>query len=260
MSEDPFLWLEEVEGEEAIKWVKAQNSTTLSKYEGSERFCEIEKRSLEILDSKEKLVYPQFVGDQIFNFWRDETYVRGLIRRVCLDDYLSGSPEWEEVLNLDKLAEDEDENWVYKGQQILSPECERSLIWLSRGGSDACVVREFDLIKKEFVEDGFVVPEAKSDISWKDRDTLYLGTKFDEDSMTESGYPRVIKIWRRGTPLKEATFLYDVAKTDLAAHAWVSRRPESRHEFLCRTIDFWNEETFYLENGEQTLLPAPSNR
>ena len=259
MSEDPFLWLEEVEGEEAIKWVKAQNSTTLSKYEGSERFCEIEKRSLEILDSKEKLVYPQFVGDQIFNFWRDETYVRGLIRRVCLDDYLSGSPEWEEVLNLDKLAEDEDENWVYKGQQILSPECERSLIWLSRGGSDACVVREFDLLKKEFVEDGFVVPEAKSDISWKDRDTLYLGTKFDEDSMTESGYPRVIKIWRRGTPLKEATFLYEVAKTDLAAHAWVSRRPENRHEFLCRTIDFWNEETFYLENGEKTLLPLPTD-
>lgn len=259
MTEDPFLWLEEVEGEEAIEWVKAQNSVTLDKYEGTDLFKEIEKRSLEILDSKEKLVYPQFVGDLVYNFWRDETYVRGLLRRMPLSSYLQGSTDWEEVLDLDRLAEEEEENWVYKGQQILSPENERSMLWLSRGGSDACVIREFDLVKKEFVKDGFVLPEAKSDISWKDPDTLYVGTKFDDDSMTDSGYPRIIKTWQRGTPLEEATFLYEVKKDDLAAHAWVARRPESKHEFLCRTIDFWNEETFYLEKGEFTLLPLPTD-
>jgi prolyl oligopeptidase len=259
MSEDPFLWLEEVEGDEAIEWVRAQNRVTLDKYEGTELFSRIENRSLDILDSKEKLAYPQFVGDEVYNFWRDEKYIRGLIRRMPLDSYLKRSEDWEEVINLDQLAEDEDENWVYKGQQILSPECERSLLWLSRGGSDACVIREFDLVKKEFVKDGFVLPEAKSDISWKDRDTIYVGTKFDEDSMTDSGYPRTIKTWHRGTPLEDATFLYEVEKADLAAHAWVSRRPEGTHEFLCRTIDFWNEETFYLEDGERALLPLPTD-
>ena len=259
MSDDPYLWLEEVEGEEAIEWVKTQNKETLDKYEESELFKEIEKRSLEILDSKEKLAYPQFVGEEVYNFWRDEKYVRGLIRRMPLEDYLKGSQEWEEVLDIDRLAESEDENWVYKGQQIHTPENRRSMLWLSRGGSDACVVREFDLQKKEFVEDGFVVPEAKSDISWKDADTLYVGTKFDDDSMTESGYPRVIKVWNRGTPLAEAVFLYEVQKEDLAASAWVSRRPEGCHEFVSRSIDFWNEETHYLKDGEKIKLELPTD-
>ena len=259
MSDDPYLWLEEVEGEEAIEWVKTQNKETLDKYEETELFKEIEKRSIEILDSKEKLAYPQFVGDEVYNFWRDEKYVRGLIRRMALKDYLNGSQDWEEVLDIDQLAETEDENWVYKGQQIHAPDNKQSMLWLSRGGSDACVVREFDLTKKEFVENGFVVPEAKSDISWKDADTLYVGTKFDDDSMTESGYPRVIKVWKRGTPLADATFLYEVQKEDLAASAWVSRRPEGTHEFVSRSIDFWNEETHYLKGDEKIKLELPTD-
>ncbi|MFA7481963.1 MAG: prolyl oligopeptidase family serine peptidase [Vulcanimicrobiota bacterium] len=257
--EDPYLWLEEVEGEEAIDWVKTQNKETLDKYEGTERFSEIEKRSLEILDSKEKLAYPQFVGDQVYNFWRDEKYERGLIRRMPLQDYLAHAQDWEEVLDLDRLAEEEGENWVYKGQQILSPDNDRSMLWLSRGGSDACVVREFDLVNKQFVQDGFIVPEAKSDLSWKDPDTLYLGTRFDDDSMTESGYPRVIKVWKRGTPLEQASFLFEVQKQDLAIGTWVSRRPEGTHDFVSRSIDFWNEENYFLKDGKMALLILPTD-
>lgn len=256
---DPNLWLEEVEGEEALEWVKAQNKTTLDKYETGERFLEIQSESLKILDSQDKLAYPQFVGEYAFNFWRDDTHVRGLLRRMLLSDYLAGATEWESVLDIDQLAKDEDENWVYKGQQIFSPENERSLLWLSRGGSDACVVREFDLTSKQFVEDGFIIPEAKSDLAWKDRDTLYIGTKFDEESVTDSGYPRVIKTWKRGTPLTEATFLFEVGKNDLAASSWVSRRDDAHHEFLSRTIDFWNEENFYLEGDRKIKLPLPTD-
>jgi prolyl oligopeptidase len=256
---DPYLWLEEIDGEEALDWVKAQNKVTLDKYETTELFSEIEKASLEILDSKEKLAYPQFVGEFVYNFWRDEIHVRGLLRRMSVDAYLANEKIWESVLDIDKLGEDEDENWVYKGQQILAPENQRTLIWLSRGGSDACVVREFDLTEKAFVEDGFLLPEAKSDLAWKDRDTLYVGTKFDDQALTDSGYPRVIKTWHRGTPLEDATFLFEVQASDLAAHAWVVRRTDERHEFLCRTIDFWNEETLYLVGDQQTLLPLPSD-
>ena len=256
---DPYLWLEEVEGEKTLDWVKAQNKITLDKYQEQDLFRQIEKQSLEILDSKEKLAYPQFVGEHVYNFWRDEKYVRGLLRRMLLADYLNGSKEWEQVLDLDQLAEDEDENWVYKGQQLFSPENERTLIWLSRGGSDACVIREFDLPTKQFVEGGFEVPEAKSDIAWKDRDHLYVGTKFDDDSVTDSGYPRVIKLWKRGTSLEEATHVFEVGKEDLAASAWVSHRDDAHHEFLSRTIDFWNEENFYLQGDKKTKLPLPTD-
>ena len=257
---DPYIWLEEVEGEEALDWVKARNKVTLDKYESRPVFEEIQERSLSILNSKEKLAYPQFVGDHVYNFWRDDQYVRGLIRRMPLEDYLKDSDDWEAVLDIDKLADDEDENWVYKGQQILTPDNERSLLWLSPGGSDACVIREFDLVKREFVTDGFFLPEAKSDVAWRDKDTLLIGTKFDEEAVTDSGYPRVIKVWKRGTPLESAEFLFEVGKSDLAAHGWVVRRPDETHEFLCRSMDFWNEETIYLRDGtEQIKLDLPSD-
>lgn len=256
---DPHLWLEEIEDEKALEWVKEQNRETLDRYEQQDLFEEIEERSLAILDSKEKLAFPQMLGEQVYNFWRDDENVRGLLRRMSRDDYLNGSQEWEKVLSLDELAEAEDENWVYKGHQVLSPQNERTLLWLSRGGSDACVIREFDLVEKAFVEGGFELPEAKSDLAWRDVDTLFVGTRFDDDSVTDSGYPRVIKVWKRGTPLEDATFLFEVEKQDLAAHGWVVRRADEKHEFLCRTIDFWNEETIYLQGEKQTLLPLPTD-
>lgn len=259
VDDDPYLWLEEVESGEALDWVKARNAETQGRLENAGGFREMEARSLEILDSEEKLAYPQMLGDTVYNFWRDSKHVRGLLRRMPLSAYLDGAQDWEPVLDVDRLAEDEGENWVYKGHQALAPDFERTLVWLSRGGSDACVVREFDLSEKTFVPDGFVIPEAKSDLAWKDKDTLYVGTKFDENSVTDSGYPRVIKVWRRGTPLQESVLLFEVQKTDLAASAWVVRRKDEQHDFLCRTIDFWNEEHFYLLDGQHTALPLPTD-
>lgn len=259
MQDDPYEWLEEVEGENALEWVKAQNHLTLDRYQKEPLFCELEEKVLTTLDSQEKLVYPQFVGDDVYNFWRDADHVRGLLRKQPLASYLAGGTEWEEVLCLDRLADEEGENWVYKGQTILAPECERTLLWLSRGGSDACVIREYCLKSKSFVEDGFTLPEAKSDLAWKDRDTLYVGTAFDENAMTKSGYPRVIKLWHRGTPIESAETVLEVDTEDLAASAWVVRREDSKHEFLSRVIDFWNEETFAIVDGEKKLLDLPTD-
>lgn len=259
VDEDPYLWLEEVEGDEALEWVKARNAQSQSRLESLERFRAREAHSLEILDSDEKLAYPQMLGDMVYNFWRDSQHVRGLLRRLPIAAYLSGSAKWESVLDVDRLAENEGENWVYKGHQALAPKFERTLIWLSRGGSDACVVREFDLTTKTFVPHGFEVPEAKSDLTWKDRDTLYIGTKFSEDSVTDSGYPRVIKLWNRGTALDSSKTLLEIEKSDLSAGAWVVRRHDEQHDFLCRTIDFWNEEHFYLTEGRQVPLPLPTD-
>lgn len=257
--QDPYLWLEEIESAEALEWVKARNAHTQGRLEESAQFDTRESRSLAVLDSQEKLAYPQVMGEMVYNFWRDKEHVRGLLRRMPLQLYIEGGKDWEPVLDVDQLADQEDENWVYKGQQALAPDYERTLVWLSRGGSDACVVREFDLQSKAFVEGGFELPEAKSDLAWRDLDTLLVGTRFDENSVTDSGYPRVIKVWKRGTALTEAEFLFEVQPEDLAAHGWVLRRSDERHEFVCRTVDFWNEETHYLEDGKLTLLPLPTD-
>src|SRR5262249_55042040 len=140
-------------------------------------------------------------GDHYYNFWRDDKHPRGLWRRTSLAEYRKPEPRWEVVLDLDALAAAEKESWVWQGATFLRPACERCLVSLSRGGADAAVVREFDARARAFVKEGFTLPEAKSDVSWRDRDCLLVGTDFGPGTLTTSGYPRLIKEWRRGTPL-----------------------------------------------------------
>lgn len=256
---DPYLWLEEIEGERALEWVKAHNALTKERYEETPLFQEIYKTSLETLDSDEKLVYPSMLGDLVYNFWRDGKNERGLLRRTSREAFVAGNPEWETVLSVDALAAAEGENWVYKGHQALPPEYDRTLIWLSRGGSDATVLREFDLRSCSFVENGFALPEAKSDIAWRDRDCLYVGTDFGPGSMTDSGYPRIVKIWNRGTPLEQAETLFEISPQDLALGVFVVRAPDESYDFLTRAIDFWNDEKFLIEGGRLRRLDLPSD-
>lgn len=258
-SSDPYLWLEEVEGEKALAWVKERNQTTKDAYEERPEFKAIYDRSLAILDSKEKLLYPRVLGGSVYNFWRDAEHERGVLRRLPLKRFLSGKKNWETVLDVDVLSEEEDENWVFAGHMPLGPDYRRTLVWLSRGGSDACVVREFDLASKTFVEDGFVLPEAKSRLAWRDANSLYVGTDFGDDSMTDSGYPRILKVWERGTPLSEARTLLEVNKEDISVSAQVYRRPEGQVDLVTRMIDFWTKETFLLDQGELKKLPLPDD-
>lgn len=256
---DPYLWLEEIEGERALEWVKAHNALTKTRYEDTPLFQEIYKTTLDTLDSEEKLVYPSMLGDYVYNFWRDGKNERGLLRRTAREAFVSGQPQWETVLSIDALAKAEGENWVYKGHQSLPPRYDRTLLWLSRGGSDATVLREFDLQSLSFVEGGFTLPEAKSDIAWRDRDCLYVGTDFGPGSMTDSGYPRMVKVWKRGTPLEQAELLHEISPHDLSVGVFVVRAPEEEHDFLMRAIDFWNDEKFLIDDGRLRRLDLPSD-
>ena len=167
------------------------------------------KRILDILDSKEKIPYVSKHGAWYYNFWRDEKSVRGLWRRTTLAEFKKAQPAWETVLDLDQLARDEKENWVWKGYEVLYPKYDRCLFSLSRGGSDATVTREFNLQTKTFVTNGFYLPEAKSRATWRNRDALYVGTDFGPGSLTSSGYPRIIKEWKRGQPLANAEVVFE---------------------------------------------------
>ena len=211
---DPYLWLEDVTGDEALDWVRARNEPTLATFRDAD-FERMRTEALEVLDTDARIPYVVRRGEYLYNFWRDAANPRGLWRRTTLDSYRTDSPEWDVLIDIDELGRVDDEKWVWAGAGVIEPEYTRALVALSAGGSDAAIVREFDMVTREFVADGFELPEAKSQLAWVDADTVLVGTDFGADSLTDSGYPRVIKRWRRGTPLTDAETVFEGARTDV---------------------------------------------
>ena len=202
--DDSYLWLEEVENEKALAWAKERSDADTVVLEAVPEFEAIHAELREIYNSKDRIPVSGFRGEWLYNFWQDDEHVRGIWRRTTLDEFAKDEPAWELVLDIDALAEADGENWVYKGADCLEPEHRHCLVSLSRGGADATVVREFDTVAKAFVEDGFTLPEAKHRLSWRDENTLWVGTDFGAGSLTTSGYPRFAKLWPRETPLEAA--------------------------------------------------------
>ena len=257
--EDPYQWLEDVLGQKALDYVKAQNAITEKELEARPEYAQIQQTALSILNSKERIPYVGKHGAYYYNFWQDAQNVRGLLRRTTLEEYRKPNPKWETVLDIDALAKDEKENWVWAGDSILPPKNERALISFSRGGGDAKVVREFDLVKKEFVKDGFNLPEAKSNVTWRDENTIYVGTDFGPGSLTDSGYPRIAKRWARGTPLTTASTIFEGQKTDVAADAWVDLTPGFFREGVRREIAFYKSEVSLMVDGKLVKLDVPED-
>jgi prolyl oligopeptidase len=259
MTDDPYLWLEEVTGETALDWVRERNAETIAELTG-DRFGGLRDGIREILDADDRIPYLRRRGDHLYNFWQDAANPRGLWRRTTLESYRTDDPEWELVLDVDALAKDEDESWVWQGAAVLRPGYRRALVELSRGGADATVVREFDLETKAFVEDGFTLPEAKSRVGWIDEDRIYVGTDFGEDSLTTSGYPRIAKEWRRGTPLSEAVTAYEGKPDDVAAGAFHDPTEGFERDFVFRSPDFYRTEKFLRRaDGELVKIDVPDD-
>jgi prolyl oligopeptidase len=258
--EDPYLWLENVTGERQLDWVRERNKKTQTHFESTDDFQSLQTDLLKILDSDERIPFVSKSGDHYYNFWRDKDHVRGIWRRTSLEEYRKSDPTWETVLDLDALAKDEDENWVWGGSSILRPDYDRALISLSRGGADASVSREFDLKTKTFVKDGFMRPEAKGGISWIDRDTAFVFTDFGEGSMTSSGYPRIVKLWRRGSAFENAEVVYEGTNEDMYISAMHDDSPGFERNFVSRTIAFYNNELYLRsDEGKLTKIDAPNS-
>ena len=256
---DPYLWLEEVEGAKALEFVKTQNARTEAALQGRAEFASIQGQVRQVLDSKERIPFVTQMGDRLYNFWRDGSHPRGLWRRTTWAEYRKPQPQWETVLDLDALARDEKENWVWSGANCLAPEYTRCVLHLSRGGGDAVVIREFDIPGKRFVADGFNLPEAKSDFTWRDIDTAYVGSDFGPGSMTDSGYPRLVKRWKRGTPLAQAPTVFEGQQTDVSVEAWVDHQPGYFREGFIRSIAFFNSESYVLNEGRAERIDVPND-
>ncbi|MCE2785795.1 MAG: prolyl oligopeptidase family serine peptidase [Pirellula sp.] len=258
-AEDPYEWLEEVLGDKALEWVKARNAIVQNRMEREESFEKLRSDLLEILDSNARIPFVSKRGEYYYNFWRDKTNERGLWRRTTLEEYRKAEPKWEVVLDLDALGKTENENWVWKGASLLRPDYQRALITLSRGGADANITREFDLKTRSFVADGFELPESKGSVSWIDIDHLFVSTDFGDGSMTDSGYPRMAKLWKRGTPIEQAKLVYEGKQEDMSVGAVHDDSPGFERNFVTRNIAFYNDELFLVkDSGELVKIDAPN--
>ncbi|PTR23931.1 prolyl oligopeptidase [Luteibacter sp. OK325] len=258
--DDENLWLDDIDGAKPLDWVKARNAETVAKYADSQDFKTLDGRLLEMLDSDAKIPMVSKIGDHFYNFWRDKQHPKGLWRRTTLAEYRKDKPAWETVIDLDALAASEKENWVWHGAQCLKPDYRRCLVSLSRGGADADVVREFDLSTKGFIKDGFALPEAKSQVAWIDDDHIYVATDFGPGSMTTSSYPRIVKEWKRGTPLASAQTVYEGKENDMSISAYRDRTPGFERDFVMRALEFYNSETFLRsKDGKLTKVDVPND-
>ena len=262
---DPYLWLEEVLGKQALAWVESQNQVAGARLEGDERFAQIKDAAFEVYAATDRIAYAGQTGDRVRNFWQDQEHVRGILRTASLESYLSGEPEWETLLDIDALSEQEGENWVYKGSACLAPEHRRCIVMLSRGGADAVVLREFDALTKEFVDDGFVSSEAKQSIDWIDEDHLLIGKAGDGFRVTDSGYAAELRLWKRGKPLAESRVVFEVPESYAFIQPAVIRSPSGTHVFAVASPAFFREDVTFLgelvaaEEASAQVLPLPAD-
>ena len=254
---DRFLWLEEVEGERAMAWVEGRNAGTLAELEAHPWFATLQQDILGIITSEDRIAYPSTRGDVVYNFWTDAEHERGIYRRTAIASYLSGAPEWETVLDVDALAEAEGVPWAYRGMACLGPEYRLCMVTLSRGGSDAAELREFDLVEARFVEGGFFLPEAKSALGWVDANTLLVGTDWGEGSLTTSGYARIAKLWRRGTPLAEAETVFEGQPGDVAVFVGSFETTWGTQPVIYHRPSFFEGTLYLLRDGKPVAVEIP---
>ncbi|MFT6541654.1 MAG: prolyl oligopeptidase, partial [Maricaulis maris] len=257
---DPRVWLEEVEGEQAIEWVEGQNERTFARLQGDERYQGLYDQALAIAQSEDRIPYGSYSGGYIWNFWQDAEHTHGLWRRTSLESYLTDAPEWDVVLDLDALSEAEDRNWVWRGSNCLAPAYERCILTLSDGGSDAAVRREFSITDRAFVDGGFETPEAKGGVSWIDENTLMVGLATSPEDSTSSGYPSVAYRWERGTDLADATEVVRGDQDDVGLFAFRAEDHDGTVYMMASEANtFYDTSWWYLPaDAGPVQLPLPS--
>ena len=258
---DDHLALEEVNGTEAMAFVAGENQRALAALTGDRRYETFRQQAEAILTATDRIPGPSFLGDGIGNFWQDAANPKGIWRRTTLESYRSANTRWETLLDIDALSRAEGRDWVWKGADCLAPDETRCLISLSDGGKDAVVVREFDMTTRRFVDGGFSLPEGKHRLEWLDRDTLLVATDFGAGTLTESGYPFIVKSLKRGQTLAQATEVYrgDIGDGGYGVSPSVYRDKDGgiTAVIISRPLDTFNSETWELVDGRPVRLALP---
>jgi prolyl oligopeptidase len=255
--DDPFLWLEEIDSSRSLDWVKEHNAKTLQRLTANSDYDGLYRDALAVLDSSSRLPDVTPVGGWLYNLWRDAAHPRGLFRRTRPEQFRGEHTDWQTVLDIDALSKAEGRPWAFGGVTRLPPDNRRCLVRLAPAGGDAVEVREFDMDKMGFVAGGFVLPTAKSTANWRDGDSLFVATDFGPGSRTESGYPRVVKLWRRGTPLAAAEKIFEAPTTSVSASAHRLRTSAGDIDLVSEAITFWTARHYQLLDGKLEPLALP---
>lgn len=254
--QDPYIWLEDVHGEKPLAWVKEQNAKSLGHLKADPAYQKNYDFILKVLDAKDRIPMGGLDHGFVYNYWQDAEHPKGIWRRTTVAEYKKSAPKWDVLVDLDKLAAAEKENWVWKGTSCDAA-MTRCLVHLSRGGGDAVVVREFDLKSKSFVKDGFFLKESKSDVVMVDANTVLFGTDFGAGSMTSSGYPRIVKEWKRGEKIEDAVLVKEGLDSDVSVSATVLRDRNKNIAVVVRSPSFFESEYFVSEPGGLWHVEVP---
>jgi prolyl oligopeptidase len=256
--DDSYQWLEQINGPKVVDWVAPHNKKSTEFLTQGKRYEKMVPEIRKIATAKDRIPYPAIYNGVYRNFWQDDQHVRGIWRETSPSEFAKKNPAWKTIFDLDALNKKEKKSWVWEGAQCLPPEYTDCVLMLSDGGKDGKVAREFDVSKGAFVDNGFVLPEGKLDVSWIDKDTVMVGTDFGTGTLTRSGYPRQVRVWKRGTPLSEASLAFEGRESDVSDQGYKSFRPESSYVFVQRAVSFFEEENFlYTDDGKLTRVPFP---
>ena len=254
---DPNLYLEQIDGARALAKVKGWNAATLAVLEKQPGFADYRAKALALLSTNQKIAEPdRILGNKVLNFWQDEQHPRGIWRVSPLAAFASGHPQWRTLIDIDAMSKADDKKWVFKGATCLSPAYVDCMVSLSNGGGDAVEVREFDLDKGAFIANGFFIPNAKTEVSWAGPDALFVGTDFGPGTLTDSGYARIVKLWKRGTPLSAATQLAEGQKSDVSVSARSMVDGDRTWPILTRAVDFYHHKVWHIA-PDGHLVPSP---
>jgi prolyl oligopeptidase len=256
---DKYLYLEEVDGLRALEFVEAQNKATVAELSAQKDYQSIYDMSLEISNSTEQIAYPAIRGNYVYNFWKDKDHVRGIWRRCSVESYKMHKPIWETLLDIDELSEKENIKWVFKGSSGLYPDYNRFLVQLSNGGGDAVVTKEFDATKKAFIEEGFYIAESKGSASYVDENTLVVCTNFGAGTMTTSGYPRQVKLWKRGTAISTAQLIHEGNSADVGNWGSVMHDGAKAYTWVTQSSTFYTRQSYVMVNGKAIKLDLPED-
>lgn len=252
---DPYLWLEDIHGEKPLAWVRDQNARSFQVLQADPRYQKSYDEILKVLDAQDRIPFGSLKQDHVFNFWQDAANPKGIWRWTTIADYQTANPKWEVLLDIDKLSKDESKSWVFKGAGC-TPDLKRCLVELSPGGGDATVVREFDLPTLRFVKDGFALAEAKSSVAWVDVNTVLFATDFGKGSLTTSGYPRIVKMWRRDEPIGDAKIVFEGKQTDVGVELASFQGPDGTVALIQNAPSFFQTE-YYTLLPDRTAINIP---
>lgn len=255
---DPYVWLEDTKNPKTQRWIQDHNAISKQTLETDSRFKKIADETRAIVVAKDRIPYPTQHGKMVRNFWQDQDHLRGYVRQTTLRDYMNKNPKWETILDIDQLNKIEGKSWVYEGMKCLAPADDLCLVSLSDGGKDEVEIREFQVSTKQFVSGGFFVPAAKSHVDWIDKDTLFIGTNMGPDSVTDSGYARTVRVWKRGQPLADSELIFSGAKSDVSVSAWKNFRKDSGLMYISQGVSFFEEKVMLYDGKKTTPLPFPS--